>query len=87
MDIYKISINVYNNISNIYRASSAINPPYVTYLEDNCKTEECFKGIFADVWHALSKKMNFTYTIRIEKVYGSLINGSWKGMIGIFFVR
>ena len=54
----------------------------MTEIKDNCSSESCFKGIFGSVWHALQEKMNFTYTIRTENVYGSLINGTWKGMIG-----
>ena len=65
-----------------YRAAVALNKPYVTEIKDNCSSEDCFKGIFGSVWHALREKMNFTYTIRKEKVYGSFINGTWIGMIG-----
>ena len=50
--------------------------------------ENCFKGAFADVWHILSAKMNFTYTIRKTSEWGALLpNGSWTGMIGTRAVR
>ena len=66
-----------------YRIAAAVNPPDIFYIEDNCNSKDCFKGIDRDVWHILSEKMNFTYTVQKEDVYGSFINGSWKGMIGI----
>ena len=66
----------------IGRAASAYNPPAVTYIEDNCSTNDCFKGMFPDVWHALSIRMNFTYTIQRAYQWGSVVNGSWSGMIG-----
>ena len=65
-----------------YRGAVALNIPYVTKIEDNCSSEKCFKGIYGSIWHALQQKMNFTYTLQKEDVYGSLINDSWKGMIG-----
>ena len=64
-----------------FRIVSAINPPAVTYVEDNCTTKICFRGMYADVWHDLSKKMNFTYTSQRAYQWGSLINGTWNGMI------
>ena len=64
------------------RAASAINAPYVTHLENNCKTETCFDGMYAVFWKTLSKQMNFTYTIQRETVWGVLVNGSWQGIIG-----
>ena len=80
------SLNVFfqfiTNIYYTYRAAAGLSPPYVTYIEDNCTTKGCFQGMFADVWHELSEKMNFTYTIRKMTVWGALNNGSWNGMIG-----
>ena len=64
------------------RAATGLYPPYVTHITDNCTREDCFKGVFADIWHALSKQMNFTYVIRRSYVWGTLIDGSWNGMIG-----
>ena len=46
------------------RAVAAQWAPEVTYIEDNCSSKDCFKGTCAELWHALSKEMNFTYTIR-----------------------
>ena len=65
------------------RVVSAYSPPTVTYIEDGCTSKDCFKGIFANVWHELSDKMNFTYTIRRVYMWGSETNGSWNGMIGM----
>ena len=66
-----------------YRAVAALNKPFVTKIEDDCSSNECFQGIYADVWHALQHNMNFTFTIRRDRIYGSLVNDTWNGMIGI----
>ena len=68
------------------RVVSAYSPPTVTHIEDGCTSKDCFKGIFANVWHELSDKMNFTYTIRRAYMWGSETNGSWNGMIGMLNV-
>lgn len=65
------------------RVVSAYSPPSVTLIEDGCTSGDCFKGIFADVWHTLSEQMNFTYTIKRAYKWGSLANGSWDGMVGM----
>ena len=65
------------------RMVSAFSPPAVTYIEDNCSSKRCFKGLFADVWHALVEQMNFTYTIRRAHQWGSYENGKWNGMVGM----
>ena len=36
---------------------------------------------FADAWCALSKALNFTYTVRSTNEWGSFDNGTWNGMI------
>ena len=65
-----------------FRAVSAYSPPAITHIEEGCQSKSCFQGILADVWHVLSEKMNFTYTIRKEYLWGSDINGEWNGMVG-----
>ena len=45
-------------------------------------SNNCFKGLFADVWDALAVEMNFTYTPIKEYYHGSFTNGSWIGSIG-----
>ena len=65
-----------------FKVVSAFSPPSVTYIEDQCTSEHCFKGMYADIWHSLSKKMNFSYTISREYAWGSFDNGSWNGMVG-----
>ena len=62
---------------------AAVDPPYTTYLEDGCKSTECFKGIYADTFHKLQETLNFTYTITLESSFGGLKNGSWTGMVGM----
>lgn len=57
------------------RVVSVLNPPFVTHIEDNCTKAECFKGIYPDMLHDLSRKINFTYTI--ERVY------KWSTMIDL----
>ena len=37
--------------------------------------------MFPDVWHALSERMNFTFTVERAYEWGSVVNGSWSGMI------
>ena len=70
------------NVSQHFRAAAVYNPPYVTHLMDGCSSVECFRGMYADVWHELAKIMNFTFTMSRQTAWGSLINGSWHGMIG-----
>ena len=38
--------------------------------------------MFPDIWHALSARMNFTFTIERAYEWGSVVNGTWSGMIG-----
>ena len=61
------------------RAVAAQWAPEVTYIEDNCTSKDCFKGTCAELWHALSKEMNFTYTIRRYLHFGSYILYCVKG--------
>ena len=65
-----------------FRVASAYSSPSVTHIEDNCRGNKCFQGMFADIWDELSKDLNFTYTVRKMKQFGSCINGNWNGMIG-----
>jgi ionotropic kainate glutamate receptor 2 len=62
---------------------SAYSPPAVTYIEDNCTSRNCFKGMFADVWNDLAEKLNFTYSIKKAYQWGSFSNGTWNGMVGM----
>ena len=55
--------------------------PFYTSIENNCQSEDCIKGLFADVWIQLSRTMNFTFTIQKAEVWGSLENGSWSGLV------
>ena len=63
------------------RVVSAYAPPAVTYIEDGCTSKSCFKGIFANVFHALADQMNFTFTIKRAYMWGSVTNGTWNGMV------
>ena len=65
------------------RVVSAYAPPLVTYIEDGCTSRDCFKGIFANVFHTLSDQMNFTYTISRAYMWGSVTDGTWNGMVGM----
>ena len=65
------------------RVVSAYAPPSVTYIEDGCTSKNCFKGIFANVFHALADQMNFTFTIKRAYMWGSVTNGTWNGMVGM----
>ena len=65
------------------RVVSAYSPPSVTYIEDGCTSKACFKGIFANVFHALAEQMNFTFSIRRTYMWGSVTNGTWNGMVGM----
>ena len=66
-----------------FEIASAYSPPAITLINDNCNRKTCIKGMFADVLHALSNKMNFTFTIRRSYQWGSFINGTWNGMVGM----
>ena len=75
-------LNFYIIIS--HRIVSSITAPYTTKVEDGCSTTECFKGLYADVFHELSQILNFTFTISLVESYGSKFsNDTWSGMIGI----
>ena len=39
-------------------------------------SKDCFRGIFANVFHALSDQMNFTFTIKRAYMWGSVTNGT-----------
>ena len=67
------------------RVVSAITAPYTIHVEDGCTTKDCFKGLYADVFHELAQIINFTFTISLVESYGSKFdNGSWNGMIGTY---
>ena len=74
-------ISVY--IGDEHRAVATVSPPFQTYLLDGCRSPSCFKGVYADTFHKLKEKMNFTFTIEWVKVFGGVKNGQWTGMIGI----
>lgn len=61
---------------------ATVIPPFQTYLENGCSSSKCFKGVYADTFHALQEKMNFTFTVEWVKSFGGIENGKWKGMIG-----
>ena len=59
-------------------------PLYVTHVEDGCSSSECFKGYYADAFHAIQSVLNFTYTVKVNNVFGrKQINGSCTGLIGL----
>ena len=64
------------------RTVSGFNPPATAYITDQCSTNNCFKGMYPDIWNELSKKMNFTYTVSREYEWGAIVNGTWSGMVG-----
>ena len=66
----------------IHRVASPLSPPVVVYIEDNCTKRECYRGMFADAFHALSRTMNFTFKIERAYQWGSFIDGKWNGMVG-----
>ena len=59
--------------------------PFYSFIEDNCQSKDCLKGLFADVWIELSRAMNFTYTIQKAEAWGSLENGSWNGLVRMLY--
>ena len=73
----------YHYIVDEHRAVATVSPPFQTYLLDGCRSPSCFKGVYADTFHKLKEKMNFTFTIEWVKVFGGVKNGQWTGMIGI----
>ena len=82
--LYIVTIIRYElNYFYIYRIVTGVYPPYVTYVEDGCKSPNCFKGFHADVFHELQSLLNFTYTVSVAHGAGSrLANQSWTGLIG-----
>ena len=70
-----------------FRAAVGQSAPYVTELQDNCSSKECFKGIYASIWHSLQKRMNFTYNIREEHKYGTFVDGKWNGLVGERYLK
>ena len=67
------------------RIASSTYPQWISHAEDGCSSSKCFKGYYADVFHALQTELNFTYTITFNKVFGAKQkDGSWSGKIGDF---
>ena len=67
------------------RIASSTYPQWISHAEDGCSSPKCFKGYYADVFHALQNELNFTYTITFDKVFGAKQkDGSWSGKIGDF---
>lgn len=72
-----------NYLDFFYRVAAPKSAPVVVHIEENCDRRECFRGMFADAFHALSITMNFTFTIKQAFQWGSLeSNGEWNGMVG-----
>ena len=65
------------------KAAAVLNPPYIDHLEDNCTSSKCFKGTYSRIWNNLQNKMNFTFSIKKETVWGTKIKGTWYGLIGM----
>ena len=72
-----------NMRGHFFRATSLPNKPYVTEVSNGCKSQECFKGMYPDIWHNLQRLMNFTYEITMppDKSWGTYKDGKWNGMI------
>ena len=71
-----------SNLFISYRVAAPRSPPVVVHIEENCDKKECFRGMFADTFHALSLAMNFTFTIKRAYQWGAFVNGEWNGMVG-----
>ena len=58
-------------------------------MTDGCGSEECYKGIFPDVFHAIQSELNYTYTIVTTNNGGGtrLENGTWIGQIGFSWLN
>ena len=57
-----------------------------TYVEDGCRTYDCFKGIQPEIFAYTQLKLNFTFTLKVDDVLVTgqeLESGYWSGMIGI----
>ena len=65
------------------RIVSVYNPPSVSYIQDNCSSKSCFKGLFPDVWHAIVDQFNLTFTVTQVYQWGSVEKGKWNGMVGM----
>eukprot|EP00094_Tigriopus_californicus_P006090 TCALIF_05866-PA protein Name:"Protein of unknown function" AED:0.05 eAED:0.05 QI:46/1/0.75/1/0.66/0.5/4/238/145 len=37
-----------------FRVAANFNPPYITKVTKNCRDDQCFQGMFPEVWHALA---------------------------------
>ena len=46
------------------RIIASLQEPYQTYIEDGCTSNDCFHGLYADVFHSLKDILNFTSTIQ-----------------------
>ena len=46
------------------RIIASLQEPYQTYIEDGCMSDDCFHGLYADVFHSLKDILNFTSTIQ-----------------------
>ena len=66
-----------------FKLAAVHSPPAVTHITNNCSSNDCFQGMFADIWHELSQDMNFTYTVYNTNHTGILTNKGWNGMIGM----
>lgn len=67
------------------RIAANFNPPYITKVSKNCRDDQCFQGMFPDVWHVLAYTMNFTFLLNPppDRAWGTkLPDGKWNGMIG-----
>ena len=68
-----------------FRAAGILSRPFIDYIEDDCTNPQCFRGMNSQIWHSLQEKMNFTYTIERQTVFGVFKNKTWNGVIGECF--
>ena len=74
-----------NQLFIIPRVTSTAYPNYIQFVKDGCGSPECLTGYFADVFHELQEKLNFTYSVTTNNAGGiKLKNGSWTGMLGLY---
>ncbi|XP_021933555.1 probable glutamate receptor [Zootermopsis nevadensis] len=70
-----------NNLHGVGMKGVSLHNPPVTILRKSKDGIVTVDGFFGSVWSMLESRLNFSTSFRRATAYGTLVNGSWNGMI------
>ncbi|XP_070563525.1 glutamate receptor 2-like [Ptychodera flava] len=73
-----------NNSTPVLTVTTVELEPFVKILDGDAEGNDRFQGYIPDLLKLLAEEVPFQYTLKLAKdgKYGTLVNGTWTGMIG-----